>query len=219
MLSIRVDVEAALASLKEIRADQIPFAVSRSINSAAYESREALLQNVFAKYKFKSNTAWVRGSRTGRNGWFFVEPSNKRALTAIVSTNAQYTYQYLYREGSTPGLKVARKRYLAVPLGNLQQRLIPPDLRPKAVMDSGFGFIVGKGTEKFIAVRNTKKGFGLLATGPRYKGLQLLYILVPLVRIRGQKITDMETIVRATVARVFPEALKVEMANAIRTAR
>lgn len=218
MLSIRVDVAAALSSLKEIRAEQIPYAVSRAINSAAFESREALLTNVFAKYKFKSNTAWVRGSRAGKNGWFFVEPSLKTHLTAIVSTNAQYTYQYLYREGSTPGLKIARKRYLAVPLGNLQQRVIPPDLRPKAIMDSGFGFIVGKGSEKFIAVRSAKKGFGLLATGARYKGLQLLYILVPLVRIQGQKITDMEGIVKATVARVFPEAMKVEMANAIRTA-
>lgn len=218
MLSIRVDVKAALAGLKEIRAEQIPYAVSRAINSAAYESREALLANVISKYKFKSNTAWVRGSRAGKNGWFFVEPSLKTHLTATVSTNPLNTYQYLYREGTTPGLKVARKRYLAVPLGELQKRIIPPDLRPKAVMAT-FGFIVGKEGHQFIAVRSTKARFGIIATGARYKGIQLLYLLVPLVRIQGQKIVDMEAIVKATVARVFPEAFKIEMANAIRTAR
>ena len=219
MISIKVDINAAVASLQQVREDQLPFAISRALNSAAYESREALLTNVITKYKFKSNTAWVRGSRTGRNGWFFVEPSTKAHLAALVSTNPQYTYQYLYREGTTHGIKIARIRYLAVPLGNLQQRIIPADLRPKALIDSGFGFIVGAGGEKFIAVRSTKKGWGMLATSKRYQGLQLLYVLVPMVRIHAQKITDMETTVRSTVARVFPEALRVEMANAIRTAR
>lgn len=221
-LRIKVDVRGALAGLEEIQYGQLPFAISRAINKTALDTREVLLSRVLSMYKFRGNNAWVRGGRTqDKAGWFWVTLSSKTNLRAEISTNPNFTYQYLYTEGSTPGLKQARRRYLAIPLGRLQQIKIPPDLRPSAIMSS-FGFIVGKGGDKFIAVRSTKQykgGSGLVATAGRYKGLELLYLLVPLVRIQAQKILPMEELARATVARVFPETLKLEIANAVRTAR
>jgi hypothetical protein len=221
MLSIRVDVAAALASLQNIRTEQIPFATSRAINKCAFESREALLAKVKTVYKFRTGTSWLRGGGVAGKGWFFIEPGTKTNLTAIVSTDPQYTYLYLYRESGLGGVKRPRVgKYLAVPLGRLKERPggIPADLRPKALLAGGFGFIVGAGNERFIAVRSKKKGWGLIATGKRYAGLELLYVLIPLVRVQGQKIVDMGAIVKATVERVFPGAFRAEMENAIRTA-
>jgi hypothetical protein len=220
MLSIRVDVEAALASLQRVRTEQIPFALSLAINRCAFQSRENLISRVQSLYHFKTGTAWVRGSNSARTGWFVVEPGTKANLAAVVSTNPQHTYSYLFKDSGLSGVRYARRGYLAVPLGRLQEIAIPADLKPKAIMAS-FGFVVGKSGHQFIAIRSTKQfkgGSGLIATSGRYKGLQLLYMLVPLVKIKGQKVIDMHAIVRDTVQRTFRDAFKAEMAAAIRTA-
>ena len=220
MLNIRVDVAGALASLQRIRTEQIPFALSRAINRCAFQSRENLISRVQSLYRFKTGTAWVRGNNSARSGWFITEPGTKANLTAVVSTNPQHTYSYLFKDSGLSGVRYARRGYLAVPLGRLQEIAIPADLKPKAVMAS-FGFIVGKSGHQFIAIRSSKLykgGSGLNATSGRYKGLQLLYMLVPLVKIKNQKIVDMHAIVLDTVQRTFRDAFKAEMTNAIRTA-
>ena len=221
MINIKIDVAAALASLQQIRTEQIPFALSRAINRSAFQARENLIARVQSLYHFKTGKAWVRGNNSARTGWFIVEPGTKTNLPAVVSTNPINTYSYLYRDSGLGGIRRPRGKYLAVPLGRLQEVEITPDLRPKALMLSGFGFIVGRSGHQFIAIRSNKlykSGSGIIATSGRYKGLQLLYVLVPLVKIQGQKIVNMEAIVRDTVQRTFPEAFKNEMAAAIRSA-
>jgi hypothetical protein len=224
MLTVTVDVRKALAQLQAVRQDQSPYATSRAINACAYESRAALLTKIQSIYRFKSGAGWTRGGGALGTGWFHVSPSDKRQarIEASVSVDPQYYYAYLYKESALGGIKIARRRYLAVPLGNLQQHRIPADLSPRALMaPGGSGFIISTGTSKFIAIRSGKKTgvTGLPATSARLKGIVLLYSLLPLVKVKGQKIIDMEATVRATVAKTFPEAFRREMELAIRTAR
>lgn len=218
MINITVDVAGAIARLQDYKVQELPFVTSKAINSAAYESRLGLLAHIQSIYRFRTGSA-THGGAFGK-GWFAVFPSRKDNLVAEVKTDPKYTYEHLYRDSGTGGIKIARKHYLCVPLGSLRERLIPADLRPRAILASGFGIIVGMEGHQFIAVRSTKtfkSGSGIVTTNPRYKGLQFLYVLVPMVRIRAQKVLNMEQEVRAIVAKVFPQAFEREMA--LRTTR
>lgn len=218
MISIKVDVEKALAGLRQVRDDQIPYVLSRAINSCAYLSREAMLQRIAGTYKFRTGIGWLRGGGTAGKGWIFYTPATKYKPVAVVSSDPQYTYLYLYEESGLSGVKHALHGYLAVPLGSMQQRKIPDNMRPKPLIDSGQGFIVELGKHKFIATRPVKQGRrrGLKATAGRLAGLQLLYVLMPLVKVQGQKILSLEQTVRATVEREFYAAFQREMAAAIK---
>ena len=161
MLTVQVDVSQAMRQFQNLRMDQIPFATSRAINTCAFESRLALLTKIQSIYHFKGGAGWTRGGGSLGTGWFHVKQSDKRQarIEAEVSVDPQYYYAYLYKESLLGGVKIARKRYLAVPLGNLQQRRIPADLTPRALLaPGGSGFIISAGNSKFICrIRITRR--------------------------------------------------------------
>jgi hypothetical protein len=227
--AIRVDINAALAGLQNVRANQIPYATSRALNDCADKAVDDLVAWVKGIFTFRGNSAWVRSR------WFKSEKSNKKSLTAYVL--GMFDYLLLHEEG---GIKTPhRGATLAVPLGTLRYKRIPASLRPRYLLGNdlqgmlksaslgprsrkkqlaqfGKGFIVDLNGKRFIAMRTTQD-IGIVASAKRLKGLRLLYYLTPAVRIVPR--LRMHATVQTTVKREFERAFAFRMEQAMRTAR
>lgn len=229
MISIKVDIAAALAGLQHVRQDQIPYATSRAINDCADAAVNDLVRWVQSIFNFRGQSGWIKYK------WFKSRWSNKSNLVAYV--DGMLDYLLLHEQG---GLKTPhRGGSLAVPLGNLRLRRIPPQLRPRFVLGNdlgavltaaslkgersrkkrfatfGSGFILNLHGRHYIAMR-TGQDVGIAATAARLKGIRLLYLLVPSVRLAPR--LKMRESVANTVAREFNAAFARRMSEAIATA-
>lgn len=226
---IRVDVQAALAGLQRIRQDQIPYATSRAINDCADRAVDDLVNWVKTIFTFRGQSGWVKRK------WFRSKWSNKATLVAYVM--GMLDYLLLHEVG---GMKTPRRAaHLAVPLGTLRFKRIPPNLRPKYVLGGDLqgllksaslgprsrkkqmsqwnkGMIIDLHGKQFIAMR-TSQNIGIPATAKRLQGLKLLYYLTPAVKIIPR--LRMRQIVETAVRREFNQAFRVRFAEAMRTAR
>ena len=230
--SIKVDISGALAMLQRVRQDQIPYATSRAINDCANKSVDDLVRWVQTVFNFRGQTGWIRRK------WFEAKWSSKNQNPITAYVIGKLDYLLLHETG---GLKTPHAGpTLTVPLGNLQLRRIPSSLRPryllgqdfggllrsaslagvrsrrKQIANFGGGFTLTIGSKRFIAMRTTQD-IGIAPTARRFKGLRLLYLLTPSVRIVPR--LRMPQSVESTVRREFNDAFARRMADAIRTAR
>ena len=231
MISIKVDISAALAGLQRVRNDQIPYATSRALNDFADIAVNDLVKWVQTIFNFRGQTGWIKRK------WFESKWSSKNQNPIAAYVIGKLDYLLLHEVG---GLKTPHAGpTLAVPLGNLQRRRIPASLRPryllgkdlggllrsaslagvrsrrKQIANFGGGFILVIAGKRFIAMR-TMQDIGIAPTARRFKGLRLLYLLTPSVRIVRR--LRMSESVESTVRREFNDAFARRMADAIRTA-
>ena len=229
MLSIKVDINGALASLQNVRSDQIPYVTSRAINDCADKAVDDLVKWVQTIFNFRGSGAWVRYK------WFESKWSSKYNLVALVIGKLDYLLLHETGGIKTPHMGMS----LAVPLGTLRLKRIPPQLRPKYVLGSdmggllrsaslgprsrkkqianfGKGFILELGGKRFIVMRTTQN-IGVAAKSARLNGLQMLYYLTPAVKIVPR--LRMHESVERTVVREFNAAFARRMNEAIATSR
>jgi hypothetical protein len=238
MLKVTVDCTSAIAGLNDFQKRQIPYALSRSINEVAKISRLVLIRLMPSRFKFRTGTAWVeRGGPSGK-GWFQVTPSTKTNLVAIVET----TIDYLYLQ-EVGGDKTARHGgHLAVPLGKLRTKKIPPQLRPKYILGKdlqgilrsasltrprskkmriaqfGKGFILKSNGKEFIArrVASASQAAGIAVTRPKHGTLDLLFVLIRVAHLHGRLgLTEtVHRVVQQEFAAAFERNLRVALATA-----
>ena len=128
----------------------------------------------------------VKGTFKGPNNWLRspigikITPATPRTLRSEVKTSAKFLP--LQDEGGT---KLPYGNHLCIPAtkGPLAgRRRIPPNMRPKALMDSGKGFITTtKSGTKIMGVR------GLKSRG-KYAGFTIMYVMVPKANIKAAKV-------------------------------
>jgi len=128
----------------------------------------------------------VRGAFKGPNNWLKspigirITPATRDNLRSEVKTAAKFLP--LQDAG---GVKLPYGNNLCIPAtkGPLAgKRRIPPNMRPKAIMDSGKGFITTtKGGTKIMGVR------GLKSRG-KYAGFTIMYVLIPKANIKAANV-------------------------------
>lgn len=128
----------------------------------------------------------VRGTFKGPNNWLKspigikITPATRDKLTAEVKTSAKFLP--LQDEG---GVKLPFGNHLCIPASKgplAGKRRIPANMRPKAIMDSGRGFITTtKSGTKIMGVRGLK-------TRGKYAGFTIMYVMVPKAQIKAAKV-------------------------------
>jgi len=128
----------------------------------------------------------VKGAFKGPNNWLRspigikITPATPRTLRSEVKTSAKFLP--LQDEGGT---KLPYGNHLCIPAtkGPLAgRRRIPPNMRPKAIMDSGKGFITTtKSGTKIMGIR------GLKSRG-KYAGFTIMYVLIPKANIKAANV-------------------------------
>jgi hypothetical protein len=237
MISVTVDTAGTLAGLNTVQRNQVPFALSRAINDVALSSRRQLIALMPSRFRFRTGTRWIESGGPTHRGWFNVRLSGKTHLEAFVE--ATIDYLLLQEVG---GIKTShRGGMIAVPLGKLQLKKIPPQLRPKFLLGQdlqglfratslqprsrkkqltsfGSAFLLKTGGKTFI-VRNVASvagaaGFPVTRHG---RTMDFMYDLVPAVHILGRM--RMVPTVRDVVAREFNAAFALRLREAMATAR
>jgi hypothetical protein len=239
MINISVDISDAIAGLTDLQQRQVPYAMSRSLNDVAKLARERLISLMPSIFKFRTGTRWVRSGGPKGTGWFNLTFSTKTRLVAIIES----TFDFLFLQ-EWGGIKTPhRASRLAVPLGKLRLKKIPPQLRPKYVLGQdlqgilrsasltkprskkmqiaqfGKGFILKSNGKQFIArrVASASQAAGLAVSRPKHGTLDLMYVLVRTARIHDR--LGMTRTVKDVVAREFDAAFARRMREALATAR
>ena len=222
---IKVDIESALAGLQRVRNDQIPFATAKALTLTAKAAVDALRAKLPSQFKL-------------RNAW------TERGIAYIMATKANLTswvtferwYMYLQEVG---GVRVGRRRYIAVPIDPKLRQNIPANMRPKVLLAQVDmqGMMGRSKSRNFAIAASYNKGFILKANGQLYiatrmgratakkrrlrgqhdPDLHILYVLVPSTHI-PKRLHMQETVLQA-VRDTFGRNFAQSMDDAIRTAR
>lgn len=223
-VSVKVDILDAVSKLKDFQVRQLPYATSRAINDTALSARTALLNRATSGlFKFRTNPAWIRNATTG---WFNTTFSNKNQTPIVAYVNAIRDYLFLHEYSGTRTKRGGGM--LAVPLGDLARKRIPPEMRPRYLLGGNYQSLLNMAAStKYGPRRHAQalatygKGFIMKTnghtlivqrTGPRQ--LKFLYVLVPSVYI--QKRLQMYETVRATAQREFATFFRQRMIEAMR---
>jgi hypothetical protein len=240
MISVTVDISGAAASLSDLQKRQLPYATSRAINAVATSSRETLIALMPSIFRFRTGTQWIRRGGATHRGWFDIKFSTKTNLVAVVQT----TFDFLYLQ-EFGGEKRGRGPHIAVPMGKLRLKKIPPQLRPKFVLGGkgrdlggvlraaslgprsrkkqfaqfGVGFILKTNGKQFIArrVASASQAAGIAVTRPKHGTIDLMYLLVNAVHLHERM--RMAPTIRNVVQREWASAFARELEGALRTAR
>lgn len=224
---VRVDISGALRQLKAAREDQIPFATARALTLTAKYAAEQVKAKLPAQFRLR-NTFTAQGI-----GWVM---ATKQNLTSWVRFERWYMAWQEYG-----GIRVGKRRYIAIPIDAKLRQSIPTNMRPKVLLaqtnlQSMISHVKSK-SRAYAMAASYNKGFILKANGQLYiatrmgrstakkrrlKGqhdpdLHILYILVPSVHL-PKRLHMQETVVQA-VKDTFQRNFEVAMADAIRTAR
>lgn len=210
------DFERAAADL-DAAADQIPFALANAMTSAAFRTKEALVEETWPKAVTVRNPRFLAASLR-------VKKAVKKDLSVAVYDGLGHASLVALGQGGT---KTARGN-LAIPDStNLGARRtskgVPKGLRPRSAPNT-FKAPGKKGGEViYQRVGAYKKGSKVRKDGTRRRaavdgrGLRLLYVLKPTATIKPTVPfeRDFEHVMTAEVRRLFP----ITMAKAMKTRR
>jgi hypothetical protein len=238
VISVSVDLRDCLAGLSDLQKRQVPYALSRSLNDVAKISRLVLIRLMPSRFKLRTGVGWLSYGGPRNTGWFEVINSTKTNLVAIV----QATYDFLYLQEFS-GTKTSRTGgRLAIPLGKLRTKRIPPQLRPKYVLGQdlqgilrsaslagtrsrkkqiaqfGKGFILKSNGKQFIArrVATASQAAGLAVSRPKQGTLDLMYVLTRTANIHERlgMTQTIHRVVEQQFATIFAQRLREAMATA-----
>jgi len=238
---ITVSVDISIAGLSDLQKRQVPYAMSRSLNDTAKIARLTLIRLMPGRFVLRTGQGWLSHGGPKGTGWFEVINSTKVNLVAIV----QATYDFLYLQEFS-GTKTSRTGgRLAIPLGKLRLKKIPPQLRPKFVLGGkggdlggvlraaslgprsrkkhfvqfGAGFILKSNGKEFIArrVQSASQAAGLAVSRPKHGTLDLMYVLTRRATIHSR--LGMAATVKKVVEQEFGKAFQKRFSEALATAR
>lgn len=149
----------------------------------------------------------VKGAFKGPNNWLKspvgikITPATPRTMRSEVKTSAKFMPVQ-----DAGGIKLPYGNHLCIPAnkGPLHgKRRIPANMRPKALMDSGKGFITTtKSGTKIMGVR------GLKSRG-KYAGFTIMYVMVKKANIKAAKVFH------DPIQKVVDRRLKINIRNSI----
>lgn len=180
--------------------DQVPFAIANSMTSAAFRTREALLNNTWPQHVEVRNRNALRQALR-------IEKATKRNLTVAVVGSGPSAQRLNLKAHAEAGTKrPSRGRDLAIaPTGTVTRgaRGVPIGERPKQIVAN---------TPK-RALRITNRGIFVGQAGR----LHLRYAFTPAARIRADVPfhEDFARVMRAEMQRQFP----IAMAKAMKSRR
>lgn len=197
--TIKVNASAAISGLNDLQQRALPYALAATLTGLAYDSRDQLISDLPQRMKFRTGTGWLRYN-------FRVNPADKTSLRATFYSILDYMYLHEYTGIKTPH----RGPHLAVPLGDLRNKKIPPNLRPKFLLGQDFQGLLTAASLKGKRSRQKRiatfgKGFIFNANGKTFivqrtsqgrRGLTFLYVLVPAVYIGLDRLQMVDTTAR-----------------------
>jgi hypothetical protein len=151
MISVRVDVGAALAGLTEAELKHVPFAISRGLNRLANDAQADMQAGLKARFHLRREQWNLRGIKIAKE-----DRSNKTTWRVIIQVSPQTSYLDKFEDG---GEKVpsAGRNWIWEPNAKIfKNRVIPggDPLRPKNLHmhRDGHGRLIGD-SRTFIALR------------------------------------------------------------------
>ncbi|MCX4195116.1 hypothetical protein OMR07_05635, partial [Methylobacterium organophilum] len=177
--------------------DQIPFALSQSLNDGLFAARDHLITRTWPAHVSVRDPNFMRNALR-------VERASKGNLSGAVTNQGTRAgnrgHLVMHEKG---GVKRPSKAKLAIPSKALKARQgargIPKNMRPGVVQNT-----FRKGD---VIYQRTG--------GKRKRGLKLLYVLKPQAPIKGVVPwhSDFDMVMRREVARSFPNRIKAAMAS------
>ena len=168
--------DAAVARVDRVWADQIPFAISRTINALAYKTQRDTIDRLLpAKFMLRTDW-WKPGRKTGVN--YF--PSNKKKTPIEARVNTLAWFMQMQEEG---GIKkpATGQGWVPVPTRNAQPNItqvIRPNRRFKALVNgkkAGRMTLSHKGSPWIHSLRNGKPSIAVRLTTDRLP-IAVMYI-------------------------------------------
>jgi len=177
--------------------DQIPFALSQSLNDGLFAARDHLITNTWPTH------VTVRDSNFLRNALRVERASKTNLAGAVTNEGTRAGNRAHLKLHETGGTKRPNKTKIAIPdrkvLARRSGRGVPKSLRP--------------GT----APNTFRRGDAIYQVTGRKKNrkLKLLYTLKASAPIKGDVPfhRDFDTVMRREVARAFPDRIKAAMAS------
>lgn len=216
LIQIHWDPHALFNDLAAMAEDQVPYALSRTINNAA-QLFQGVEQKGIAERFVLRHSQWIL------NGVYIGRMSNKRDTPMQVTVEISPSRDLLDKfEDGTP--KVARGANLAIPIAARPAKwlLVPDELRPKKL---GFEMHTTKsGAEQWKGERRTfiitmpdgRKAI-MQRTGPARGNVQLLYALKPSVPTPA--LLEFQATAEGTIVDALERNFPIFMDEAIRTKR
>lgn len=212
IVTVKVDADAAIRSVRGIRDDQIPAALFMALTATAKLAQSAVQQELPKRFTIR-RLAWATSG-------IKIEAATKTNLVATVRD----IHDYMALQ-DTGGEKLPHYgEYICVPLTGARRTpssLIPDNLRPKAVMESGLGFI--RGNIMYLAHfqrRTSRRGFkGVkgFSSGSFSREITPMYALVRSATIPARY--GFEDIVTAIANAKFADEFGKAFQRAVATAR
>ncbi len=225
-ISIKVDIDGPRAALENLRAEQLPFTIARSLTIAAQSGQAVAREEEATVFKLRND--W-----TTRNTK--IKAATKQNLVAEVYTDTanRATGAPDYLPGQQSGrekVPVNGRQHIAIPTEYLKKMvgdgIIPQELRPKALLayaQNGGKRMTRGGKLRSQSARIRGMVFflqrlqsGAYAIFGRYmtdREAYPMYLLVSEVHIRGR--FPMEATVEKRVQDIFPELFKKAAAETI----
>lgn len=209
--------EAAVARVDKVWTDQIPFAISRTINALAYKTQRDTIDRLLPQRFFLRNDWWKPGRKTGVN--YF--PSNKRQTPIEARVNTLAWFMQMQEEG---GVKkpAAGQGWVPVPTRNAQPNITEPiraNRRFKALVNgkkAGRMTLTHRGSPWIHTLKNGKPSIAIRLTTDRLP-IAVMYIGVDRVTIKPR--FGFRANAQKIVTDNFDRIFAVEFNNAIATAR
>lgn len=138
MISLKCDVDAAIAEVTSLQEDQLPFIIARSLTVTAQEAQKAV--RMVEGQVFQNRNDWtVRNTK--------ITPATKQTLASEVYTDTENRKtgapDYLAKqEDGGERVPLGGHKYLAIPTRYLwkytpSSRPLPDNLRPSALLPAG----------------------------------------------------------------------------------
>lgn len=209
--------DAAIAKVDRVWADQIPFAISRTINALAYKTQRDTIDRLLPQRFFLRSDWWRPGRKTGVN--YF--PSNKKQTPIQAVINTQAWFMQMQEEG---GVKTPRpgQEYIPIPTRNAQPNItekIRANRRFKALTGggkNGRATLTHKGSPWIHTLRNGKPSVAVRLTKDRLP-IAVMYIGKSRVTIKPR--FGFRANANKIVAANFDSIFAAEFNRAIATAR
>jgi hypothetical protein len=176
MFTLKLDASEFEAKARAMGAalDQVPYALSNALNSAAFAARSVLVNDTWPSHVTVRNTRFL-------NAVLRVEKSDKRNLSVMVydSTPDQRAHLELHAKG---GVKTPKRAHLAIPIaGNILgiapgARGVPKNLRAGAIVAS-----TPKRALRIATVKRSGNQGIFIGRGGR---LNLIYVLTRQAQIK-----------------------------------
>ncbi len=202
-ITVKVDADAAIRSVKGIADSQLPFAIALALTKTAEDVRNEIVTGLPGKFTLR-NTWWRARTRYGFN----VGVAKKHDHRAWVFTRAPWMGLQ-----ETGGIKTPRGKMIAIPTSNVRRtktQMITRGQRP--------GALLRKGKRKgFFAETKSGQLAIFQRTGRHRYPIRAMYQLRPTAKI-SERLRMVRT-AQETVPKVWEKNFTDAFNEAIRTAK